>query len=213
MINIKLKDGSVIEVEAGCTVKEIAEKLSRSLAKVALGASVNGNIVGLTQKIESDCELTIITFADPEGKQLYWHTSSHVMAQAVKRLYPTAKLAIGPAIANGFYYDFDFETPLTADDFAKIEKEMAKITAQNFPIERFELPREEALKLMKDEPYKVELIENLPEDAVISFYKQGEFTDLCAGPHLASTGMVKVFKLLSLAGAYWRGDEKNKMLQ
>lgn len=213
MINIKLKDGSVIEVEAGCTVKEIAEKLSRSLAKVALGASVNGNIVGLTQKIESDCELTIITFADPEGKQLYWHTSSHVMAQAVKRLYPTAKLAIGPAIANGFYYDFDFETPLTADDFAKIEKEMAKITAQNFPIERFELPREEALKLMKDEPYKIELIENLPEDAVISFYKQGEFTDLCAGPHLASTGMVKVFKLLSLAGAYWRGDEKNKMLQ
>ncbi len=213
MVNIKLKDGSVIQTEEGLTVKEIAEKLSHNLAKMALGASVDGKIVGLTQKIESDCELTIITFADPEGKQLYWHTSSHIMAQAVKRLYPTAKLAIGPAIANGFYYDFDFETPLTADDFAKIEKEMNKITAQNFPIERFELPRAEALEFMKDEPYKKELIENLPDDAVISFYKQGEFTDLCAGPHLASTGMVKVFKLLSLAGAYWRGDEKNKMLQ
>ncbi|MBE5818462.1 MAG: threonine--tRNA ligase [Clostridiales bacterium] len=214
MINIKLKDGSVLEVENGCTVKEIAEKLSRNLAKQAVGAIVNGDVtVGLTTPINEDCELTVITFQDPEGKQLFWHTASHVMAQAVKRLYPTAKLAIGPAIANGFYYDFDFETPLTTDDFAKIEKEMNKIVSQNFPIERFELPRAEALEFMKDEPYKVDLIENLPEDAVISFYKQGDFTDLCAGPHLASTGMVKVFKLLSLAGAYWRGDEKNKMLQ
>ncbi len=213
MINIKLKDGSVIEVENGCTVKEVAEKLSRSLAKAALGAIVNEKTVGLNYKLEEDAELAILTFADPEGKQIYWHTSSHVMAQAVKRLYPTAKLAIGPAIANGFYYDFDFETPLTTEDFAKIEKEMNKISSQNFPIERFELPRNEALELMKDEPYKVELIENLPEDEIISFYKQGDFTDLCAGPHLTSTGGVKVFKLLSLAGAYWRGDEKNKMLQ
>ncbi|MBP3348395.1 MAG: threonine--tRNA ligase [Clostridia bacterium] len=214
MINIKLKDGSVIEVENGCTVKEVAEKLSRNLAKQAVGAIINGETtVGLTQTLDSDCEMTIITFQDPEGKQLYWHTASHVMAQAVKRLYPEVKLAIGPSIANGFYYDFDTVTPLTNEDFAKIEKEMNKIVSQNFPIERFELPRAEALEFMKDEPYKVDLIENLPEDAVISFYKQGEFTDLCAGPHLASTGMVKVFKLLSLAGAYWRGDEKNKMLQ
>ncbi len=214
MINIKLKDGSIIEVEQGCTVKEIAEKLSRNLAKQAVGAVINGETtLGLLAPINEDCEMTIITFQDPEGKQLYWHTASHVMAQAVKRLYPTAKLAIGPSIANGFYYDFDFETPLTTEDFAKIEKEMNKIVSQNFPIERFELPRAEALEFMKDEPYKVDLIENLPEDAIISFYKQGEFTDLCAGPHLASTGMVKVFKLLSLAGAYWRGDEKNKMLQ
>ncbi len=214
MINIKLKDGSIIEVEQGCTVKEIAEKLSRNLAKQAVGAVINGETtLGLLAPINEDCEMTIITFQDPEGKQLYWHTASHVMAQAVKRLYPTAKLAIGPSIANGFYYDFDFETTLTTEDFAKIEKEMNKIVSQNFPIERFELPRAEALEFMKDEPYKVDLIENLPEDAIISFYKQGEFTDLCAGPHLASTGMVKVFKLLSLAGAYWRGDEKNKMLQ
>ncbi len=213
MLNIKLKDGSVIEIENGCTVKEVAEKLSRNLAKAAVGALVDETVVGLNEKIEKDCELTILTFADAEGKQIFWHSASHVMAQAVKRLYPNVKLAIGPAIANGFYYDFDFETPLTADDFAKIEKEMNKIVSQNFPIERFELPRAEALEFMKDEPYKVDLIENLPEDAIISFYKQGEFTDLCAGPHLASTGMVKVFKLLSLAGAYWRGDEKNKMLQ
>lgn len=214
MINIKLKDGSVISVEKGSTVKEIAEKISRNLAKQAVGAIIDGETkAGLTTPVESDCEIAIITFQDPEGKQLYWHTASHVMAQAVKRLYPTAKLAIGPSIANGFYYDFDFETPLTTDDFSKIEKEMNKIVSQNFPIERFELPRTEALEFMKDEPYKVDLIENLPEDAVISFYKQGEFTDLCAGPHLASTGMVKVFKLLSIAGAYWRGDEKNKMLQ
>lgn len=214
MINIKLKDGSVISVENGSTVKEIAEKISRNLAKQAVGAIIDGETkAGLTTPIESDCEIAIITFQDPEGKQLYWHTASHIMAQAVKRLYPTAKLAIGPSIANGFYYDFDFETPLTTDDFSKIEKEMNKIVSQNFPIERFELSRAEALEFMKDEPYKIDLIENLPEDAVISFYKQGEFTDLCAGPHLASTGMVKVFKLLSIAGAYWRGDEKNKMLQ
>lgn len=213
MIHIKLKDGSVVPFEAGLTVGQIAEKLSHSLAKIALGALVNDKVVGMCEKINSDCELTILTFQDPEGKQIFWHTASHVMAQAVKRLYPSAKLAIGPAIANGFYYDFDFETPLTTEDFAKIEKEMAKIVSENYPVERFELPRAEALELMKEEPYKIDLIEHLPEDAVISFYRQGEFTDLCAGPHIASTGGIKVFKLLSLAGAYWRGDEKNKMLQ
>ncbi len=213
MINITLKDGSTLQMENGCTVKEVAEKLSHSLAKSALGGLVGDKTLGLNDKLENDCALQILTFADEEGKKLYWHTSSHIMAQAIKRLYPTAKLAIGPSIDNGFYYDVDFETPLTADDFAKIEKEMNKVVSQNFPIERFELPRAEALELMKDEPYKVDLIEHLPEDAIISFYKQGEFTDLCAGPHLVSTGAVKVFKLLSLAGAYWRGDEKNKMLQ
>ena len=212
-MEIQLKDGSRVSFENGLTVKEIAEKLSRSLAKAAVGAKVNDRVVGMSEVLNEDCELTILTFAEPEGKQILWHSASHVMAQAVKRLYPSAKLAIGPAIANGFYYDFDFETPLTTEDFAKIEKEMAKIVAENLSIERCELPREEALALMKDEPYKIDLIEHLPEDAVISFYKQGEFTDLCAGPHIASTGGVKVFKLLSLAGAYWRGDEKNKMLQ
>ncbi len=213
MIKITLKDGSIKEAAKGTTVREFAKGLSHKLAKEAIVGRVNDQIQGMDYAMEEDCTLEILTFEDEDAKKTFWHTSSHIMANAIMRLFPEAKFGIGPSIANGFYYDFDFETTLTTEDFAKIEKEMNKIVSQNFPIERFELPRAEALEFMKDEPYKVDLIENLPEDAIISFYKQGEFTDLCAGPHLASTGMVKVFKLLSLAGAYWRGDEKNKMLQ
>ncbi len=168
----------------------------------------------MSEIINSDSEFEVLTFDDEEGKRVYRHTCSHILAQAVKNIYPTAKLAIGPAIDNGFYYDIDFKTPITFEDLEKIEKEMKAIVKAKYPIERFELARKEAIKLMSDfdEPYKVELINDLPEDAVISFYKQGDFTDLCSGPHLHNTGMIKAFKLTSLTGAYWRGNEKNKML-
>ena len=215
MINVTLKDGSVREFEKGITVLEAAKNISGALAREAVAAEVNGKMVDLGHQLDDDCELNIITFDDKEGKAVYWHTTSHIMAQAVKRLFPGTKLAIGPAIENGFYYDFDVQTPFTLEDLDKIENEMQKIIKEDLPIERFVLSRSEALKMEQEngEIYKTELIGELPDDAEISFYRQGEFTDLCAGPHLPGTGRVKAVKLLNLAGAYWRGDEKNKMLQ
>ena len=216
MIKIKLKDNSELEVEEGLSVIEIAKKISEGLARVATCAEIDGEVVDLRTIVEKDCSLNILTFESSlNGKKAYWHTTSHIMAQAIKRLYPEIKLAIGPSIDNGFYYDFDTEKPFTPEMLEAIEKEMKKIIKEDLPIERFELPRKEAIKFMeeKEEPYKVELINDLPEDAIISFYKQGEFTDLCAGPHVMSTGKIKAVKLLSSSGAYWRGNEKNKMLQ
>ena len=216
MIKITLKDGSIIEVEQGSTVLDVAKKLSEGLARVATCASVNGEVKDLRYELNEDCELIIHTFdSDLEGKKAYWHTTSHILAQALKRVDPNIKLAIGPAIDEGFYYDFDVEKHFTDEDKEKLEEEMKKIIKEDLPIERFTLPKDEAIKLMKEknETYKVELIEDLPEGEEISFYKQGEFTDLCAGPHLMSTGKIKAIKLLNSAGAYWRGDEKNKMLQ
>ena len=215
MIKITLADGSVREMEDGSSVLDAAKSISRGLAKEAVAAKVNGEIRGLEYVLPGDCTLEILKFSDEEGAHTFRHTASHILAQAVKKLYPEAKLAIGPAIDNGFYYDFDLEHRFTEEDFAAIEKEMKKIVESGLKLERFELPRTEALALMeeKKEDYKVELINDLPEDAVISFYKQGDFTDLCAGPHLSSTSPVKAVKIQSVAGAYWRGDEKNKMLQ
>jgi threonyl-tRNA synthetase len=215
MIKITLKDGSIVEVEKGTKVAEVAAKLSTSLAKKALGAKIDGEIAELMQEISEDCKLEILTFEDEAGKKVLRHTASHILAQAIKRLYPEVKLAIGPSIDTGFYYDFDASFSFTPEMLEKVEVEMNKIVKENHKLERFELPRAEAIKLMeeKDEPYKVELINDLPEDSIISFYKQGDFTDLCAGPHVTSTAKVKAIKLLSIAGAYWRGNEKNKMLQ
>ena len=214
MIKVELKDGSVIEVEQNSSVLDVAKKISEGLARMATAGRVNGNVVDIRFEIKEDCKLEILTFeSDLDGKKAYWHTTSHIMAQAVKRLWPDTKLAIGPAIDEGFYYDFDSSESFNDADWEKIEAEMKKIIKEDLPIERFSLPRAEALKLMSEEPYKVELINDLPEDEEISFYKQGEFTDLCAGPHLQSTGKVKSIKLLSNSGAYWRGSEKNKMLQ
>ena len=215
MIKITLKDGSIMEQEAGLSIYEIAQKISERLAKVATSALLNGEVVDLRTVLNEDCELQILTFDDEEGKGAYRHTTSHIMAQAVKRLFPDAKLAIGPSIENGFYYDYDIEGTFSPEDLEKIEKEMEKICAENLPLERFVLSKDEAIKLMseKGETYKVELIEELPEGEEISFYKQGDYVDLCAGPHLMSTGLVKAFKLTSSSGAYWRGNEKNKMLQ
>jgi len=213
-MKITLKDGSVKEYAEAVSIIDVAKDLSEGLARVACAGKVNGEVADLRTVLSEDCELQILTANDAEGGlSTLRHTTSHVMAQAIKHLWPSAKLAIGPSIADGFYYDIDFETPITADDLPKIEEEMKKIVKEDIPVERFELPREEALVFMKDEPYKVELITDLPEDAVISFYKQGDFTDLCAGPHLMSTkGVGKAFKLMNIAGAYWRGSEKNKML-
>lgn len=212
---VKLKDGSVREYAKGTTVLDIVRELSEGLARKTVAAELDGRVVGLTTPVTDNSALNILTFDDEKGRDVYRHTASHIMAQAVKRLYPDVKLAIGPAIENGFYYDFDTEQPFSVEDFEAIETEMKKIIGEKLPIERFELPREEALALVEqmNEPYKAELIRDLPEDAVISFYRQGEFTDLCAGPHLPDTGRVKAIKLLSVAGAYWRGSEKNKMLQ
>ena len=215
MIKVTLKDGSVKEYENALSAIEIVQDISAGLARVAAVAEVDGEPVDLRTVIDHDCTLNILTAKDEAGLSTLRHTASHVMAQAIKRLWPEVKLAIGPSIADGFYYDVDPETPITADDLPKIEAEMKKIIKEALPLERFELPRAEAIALMqeKGEPYKVELIQDLPEDAVISFYKQGDFTDLCAGPHLMSTKEVgKAFKLMSIAGAYWRGSEKNKML-
>ena len=211
---ITLKDGSKKEYAQPMSVIDIAADISEGLARVATAGEVNGEAVDLRTVLDQDCELNILTFDSPEGAAAFRHTTSHIMAQAIKRLYPNVKLAIGPSIADGFYYDVDSDTPLTADDLEKIEKEMKKIVKEALPITRFTKPRDEAIAFFKEkeEPYKVELIEDLPEDAEISFYQQGEFVDLCAGPHLMSTKPVKAFKLTSLAGAYWRGSEKNKML-
>ncbi len=213
MIQITLKDGSVKSYENGTTILAIARDISEGLARVAVVGEVNGKVKDLATPLYEDCSLNLLTFDSEGGKLAYWHTTSHIMAQAVRRLFPSVKLAIGPAIDSGFYYDFDSEKTFTPEDLKAIENEMQKIIKEDLPIERFTLPRAEALEFMKDEPYKVELISELPEDAEISFYKQGDFTDLCAGPHLPSTGKVKAVKLMQQAGAYWRGNEKNKMLQ
>ncbi len=215
MIKVTLKDGSLKEYQVGTTVMQVAESISAGLARVALAAEIDGEVRDLSTVLEKDCSLNLLTFDSDGGKHALRHTASHIMAQAVKRLYPEAKLAIGPAIENGYYYDFDIDKTFAAEDLEKIEKEMEKIVKEDLKLERFTLPREEAMKYMeeKGEPYKVELIRDLPEDAIISFYTQGEFTDLCAGPHIPSTGKVKAFKLTQVAGAYWRGNEKNKMLQ
>ncbi|MBQ9658617.1 MAG: threonine--tRNA ligase [Clostridia bacterium] len=216
MIKVTLKDNSIIEVEKGTSVIEVAKKISEGLARMATCAEVNGKTEDLRYVLNEDCNLNIYTFESSlEGKKAYWHTTSHIMAQAIKRINPEIKLAIGPAIDEGFYYDFDTEKPFTDEDKLKIEEEMKKIIKEDLAIERFTLPREEAIKLMqeKGEDYKVELIEELPEGEEISFYKQGEFTDLCAGPHLMSTGKIKSVKILTSSGAYWRGNENNKMLQ
>ena len=215
MINVTLKDGSIKQYPEGITVKEVAESISAGLARVALAAEIDGEVKDLATVLDRDCTLNLLTFDSDGGKHAFRHTASHVLAHAVKRLYPGAKLAIGPAIENGFYYDFDVDTPFTREDLDRIEKEMENIVKEDHQLERFTLPRDEAIRFMEErnEPYKVELIRDLPEDAVISFYRQGDFVDLCAGPHIPSTGRVKAFKLTHVAGAYWRGDEKNKMLQ
>lgn len=213
-MKITLKDGSVKEYSNSVSVLDIAKDLSEGLARVACAGLLNGEVVDLRHEISEDSSLSILTFDDDGGRKAFRHTTSHIMAQAVKRLFPEAKLAIGPAIDDGFYYDFDKEGSFSASDVERIEDEMRKIVKEELPIERYTLSRAEAISLMKklEEPYKVELIEDLPEDAELSFYKQGEFTDLCAGPHLMNTKSVKAFKLTLVAGAYWRGNEKNKML-
>ena len=214
MIKVQLKDGSILEVEQGSSILEFAKKISEGLARVATCGEVDGKIKDLRYKLDEDCNLVIHTFeSSKEGKKAYWHTTSHIMAQAVKRLFPNVKFAIGPSIDEGFYYDFDVENPFTDEDKKNIEEEMKKIIKEDIEIKRFSLPKEEALKLMEGQIYKQELISELPEGEEISFYEQGDFVDLCAGPHLTSTGKVKAVKILSSSGAYWRGNEKNKMLQ
>ncbi|MBU3176259.1 threonine--tRNA ligase [Clostridium estertheticum] len=214
MINLKLKDGSIKSYESEITVIEVARDISEGLGRVACAGMVDGETVDLRYKLTKDCELSILTFDSEEGKKAFRHTATHILAQAVKRLFPNTKLAIGPAIDGGFYYDFDKQNSFSAEDIKLIEAEMKKIVKEDLPIERFELPRAEAIAFMGklDENFKVQLIEDLPVDASLSFYRHGEFTDLCAGPHLMSTKYIKAFKLTQVAGAYWRGNEKNKML-
>lgn len=213
-MKVYLKNGDELAVEEGAKCIDAAKAVSDSLARNAVAVKLNGKLTDLSAPLSQGDKVEFVTLKDKEGLEVYRHTCAHVLAQAVKTIFPTCKLAIGPVIENGFYYDFDFNTPITQEDFEKIEAEMQKIIKANTPIERFELPRAEAVKLMSDykEKYKVELINDLPEGETISFYKQGSFTDLCRGPHLPSTGKIKAFKLTSLAGAYWRGNEKNKML-
>ena len=212
-MKITLKDGSVVEYQSPVTAAEAAKNLSMGLYRAACAARVDGTVVDLRTVLDRDCTLEILTFADEEGQRAFNHTASHILAQAVTRLYPEARFAIGPAIDNGFYYDFDLPAPFTMEDLEKLEKEMAAIVKADLPLEKFELEVPEALELMKDEPYKVELIEeHSGKGEKISFYRQGDFTDLCAGPHLMSTAPVKAIKLTSCTGAYWRGSEKNKML-
>ena len=213
-MQLKLKNGKVKEVASGITAMEAAKAISEGLARAAVAVRIDGQLKDLSAVLDRDCVFEVLTFKDEQGKEIYRHTASHVLAQAIKTVYPTSKLAIGPAVKTGFYYDVDFRNAITMDDLAKIESEMVKIIKADFPIERIELSREEAIKLMNEygEKYKVELIEELPEGETISFYRQGNFMDLCRGPHLPSTGKIKAFKLTSLAGAYWKGDEKNKML-
>ncbi len=215
MIKVTFADGSVHEYESGITCYDAVNAVAPESLRGVLAAEVDGETVDLTHPLTADCSLKLLTFDDEGGRRTLRHTASHILAQAIKRLWPDAKLAIGPSIDNGFYYDIDCDFTFTPDDFAKIEAEMKKIVKANYRLERFELPREEAIAFMqeKNEPYKVELIEDLPEDAAISFYKQDDFTDLCAGPHLFSTGAVKAFKITSVTGAYWRGDSTKKMLQ
>ncbi len=214
MLEFILKDGSKLEMPEGCKIEEVAQKISAGLARASLAARLDGEIVEMNHVADKGGKIEFLTFEDEDGRKVYRHTASHVLAQAVKRLYPNTKLAIGPAIDNGFYYDFDTEIPFTTDVLEKLEAEMKKIIKEDLPLVRSVKPREEAVKYMegKDEPYKVELINDLPEGSIVSFYTQGDFTDLCAGPHLASTGKLKAIKLTSCTGAYWRGNEKNKML-
>lgn len=213
-INVTLKDGTILNFDKGTTAYEVAERISAGLARNALAAEVNGSVVDLRHPLNEDAEVAILTFDDEGGRYAFWHTSSHIMAQAVQRLYPGTQLAIGPPIAEGFYYDFDRETPFSDDELRDIEKEMKTIIKENPEITRYVLPREEALAFEseRDAKYKVELIEDLPEDEIISFYKQGEFIDLCAGPHVMDMKQIKAIRLTSVAGAYWRGSEKNDML-
>ena len=213
-MKVTLKNGEVKEFDSPLSVYEIAASLSAGLVKKACAAEIDGTPADLRTIVSEDCGLTILTFEDEGGRAAFHHTTSHILAQAVKRLFPETKLAIGPSIADGFYYDFDRPEPFSPEDLESLEAEMKKIVKEDLKLEYFTLPREEAIALMKekDEPYKVELIEDLPEEETISFYRQGEYTDLCAGPHLMTTGPVKAFKLTSIAGAYWRGDEHNKML-
>ena len=213
-MKITLKDGSFLEYDAPISVGEVAKNISEGLFRNAVCGKVDDELVDLSFVIEKDCNLNIVTLKDKEGLQVYRHTTSHVLAQAVKNIFPTSKLAIGPTIENGFYYDIEFKTPITQQDLSKIENEMKSIIKSDFPIERLVYTKKEAIKIFKDfsEPYKVELINDLPAGSVISFYKQGDFMDLCRGPHLPSTGKIKAFKLTSITGAYWRGNEKNKML-
>lgn len=215
MIKVTLKDGKVLEFNEPIKIEDVAKKIGMGLYKAALAARVDGEVVDLMTLIDKDCSLEILTFDDEKGKGALRHTASHMLAQAVKRLYPDVKLAIGPSIDTGFYYDFDADFPITPEMLENIEKEIAKIAKEDLPLEKFVLERNEAIEFVKKngEIYKVELIEDLPEDEIISFYKQGEFTDLCAGPHVPTTAKVKAVKLLNVAGAYWRGSEKNKMLQ
>lgn len=215
MINITLKDNTIISAEQGSSVYDIAKKISNGLAKEALIGEIDGKAVDLTTKIDKDCALNILTFDDKDGREAFWHTSSHVLAQAVRRIFPNVRLAIGPAIDNGFYYDFDIDKTFIPEDLDKIADEMKKIIKENYQPKRYELSKEEAVKYFKDkgEFYKVELAEAIRNGEKISFYEQGEFTDLCAGPHLFDLSKIKAVKLTSIAGAYWRGDEKNKMLQ
>ena len=214
-MKITLKDGSQLEYNEPKPLYEIAGDISEGLMRAALSAEVDGNVTEMQTVIDRDCTVNFLTFQDQKGKDTLRHTASHILAQAVKRLYPDAKLAIGPAIENGFYYDFDCDVSFSAEILKAIEAEMKKIVKENLPVKKFTKPREEAVKYFEEngEPYKVELIRDLPEDAEISFYQQGEFVDLCAGPHVSSTGKVKAFCLTGTAGAYWRGNEKNKMLQ
>lgn len=215
MVKIKLKDGSIKELEQGCSIMELAKQISEGLARVATVATVDGEVKDLRTRLDKDCEVNILTFDSEAGKKAYWHTTSHIMAQAIKRLFPKTKLGIGPAIDNGFYYDFKVEKPFTEEDLKKIEDEMKKIIKEDIELERFTLSRQDAINFMKErnEEYKIELIEELPEKEEISFYKQGDFTDLCAGPHLASTGRVKAVKLLSTSAAYWKGNQDNDTMQ
>ena len=213
MIDVRLKDSSVLQVEAGSTVADVAKQISMGLYRNAVGGLVDGTVADLRQPLEHDCALEVLTFADDAGKRVFWHTASHILAQAVQHLYPDTKFAIGPAIDGGFYYDFDLEKPFTTEDLEKIEAEMKKIVKAALPLERFELSPDEARELMKDQPYKLELIaEHAGKGEKISFFKQGDFCDLCAGPHLMDTSKVKAIKLTSSTGAYWRGDSDKAML-
>jgi len=215
MIKLTLKDGSIREIESAMPAAEIVKGIGMGLYKAACCVKINGEAKDLRTVIDGDCEFEVCTFDSADGKKTFWHTASHILAQAVKRLYPQAKLAIGPAIDNGFYYDFDLEKPFTPEELEKIEAEMKKIVKEGMTLEQFELSPEDALAKLRemDEPYKVELCEeHAGKGEPISFYKQGEFIDLCAGPHLMTTAPVKAFKLISCTGAYWRGSEKNKML-
>ncbi len=213
-MKITLKDGSIVEAKKGATAYDIAREISEGLARNALAAKIDGETVDLSTPITKNCSLEILTFKDEEGRRVYRHTAAHVLAQAIKNLYPTTKLAIGPATNDGFYYDFDFSSPISISDFDKIEKEMKNIIKADFPMERIEVTKEQAEEMMRgfDEPYKLEILSDLPRGEKITLYKQGQFHDLCRGPHLPSTGKIKCFKLMSIAGAYWRGNEKNKML-